>query len=148
MVNQPWENDWRTPHERQEEYEVQMRLDETDRRERAKKLRDENQAKILAKRPWRQRKFSWAYDFSYGVMFSGQGMVVIIIACVIGVLALCCGIGMPLDYANSKYECRVLAESTSNEVQFVDRFPWTWHCYVKVNDQWVPYEKWIANSGN
>lgn len=59
-----------------------------------------------------------------------------------GTLALC-GVGLPrLLWVSDRYECAKAAENADVQTKFVDNHFYSWDCYVKVGDNWIPFDKW------
>lgn len=53
-----------------------------------------------------------------------------------------------IAYPTAKKACYKFAEETNNEVKFVRYNIFNWSCMINFDDKWIPYERWINNTGN
>lgn len=71
------------------------------------------------------------------------------IAWIIGLLAvvaaLLCAVGVPSFYSE-RYECGQIPINTGTETKFVKNHILSWDCYVKVDDKWIPLDKWRGDA--
>lgn len=74
------------------------------------------------------------------------GLLVTVGAVFLAVGACCVSVIAPASYFGDKYECGYAARNAGVETKFVKNHLFSWDCYVMVDGQWVPIDKWRGDA--
>lgn len=71
--------------------------------------------------------------------FMPSAIIVIVLACVLG------GISTGMYYSD-RAECSYAATNAGVQTKFVKNHLLSWDCYVIVDGEWIPIDKWRGDS--
>jgi hypothetical protein len=68
--------------------------------------------------------------------------IVIVVGAVLALIGAVVSIVMPISYYSAKRDCGLVHRQAGVETKWESAPPWQWDCYVKVNDGWIPLDRW------